>query len=316
MPDVKKLLVGVDLLQTAQGGEPRFSAPLEQAIKQAIWLAGKASAELTFFAAVELSSSEIQTLGDDPAEIERRMAALGQSVLGGLVDRAAKAGVTARSQLAAGEGWIEITHEVVRGGHDLVIVGTRGLGAIDRMLFGSTAMKLLQNCPCPVWVTRPDARPAPANLLVASDFSEVSDLALRLALRLAPLAGASVHLLHVFNSPFAQLADAGLIEARLEETQHAREVKHARERLAEQLKRVSGGQSPASVQMEIIEGVGSVDAYVLEFIKAHDIDLLVMGTLARGGIPGVFIGNTAERLVHQIGCSLLAVKPGDFRCPI
>ncbi|HUY90606.1 MAG TPA: universal stress protein [Pirellulales bacterium] len=316
MPDVKRILVGVDLLQAVQSGETRFSAPLEQAIKQAIWLGGKARAELTFFAAVELSAAEIQPLGDDPADIERRIEALGQSVLQELVDRAAKDGVAAKSQLTTGKGWVEITREVVRGGHDLAIVGTRGMGAIGRMLFGSTAMKLLQNCPCPVWVTRPDARPAPTNLLVASDFSEVSDSALRLAMRLAALAGANVHLLHVFNSPFARLSDAGLIEANLEETYHARDLKHAQRRLEEQLQRVSGGQPHARVKQEVVQGVGSPDAYILEFIKAHEIDLLVMGTMARGGIPGVFIGNTAERLVHQAGCSLLAVKPADFKCPI
>ena len=41
-----------------------------------------------------------------------------------------------------------------------------------------------------------------------------------------------------------------------------------------------------------------------------------MGTVARGGLPGILIGNTAERLLHSVPCSLLAVKPDDFICPL
>jgi universal stress protein E len=41
-----------------------------------------------------------------------------------------------------------------------------------------------------------------------------------------------------------------------------------------------------------------------------------MGTIGRGGMQGIMIGNTAERLLPEIQCSLLAVKPPDFVCPI
>jgi universal stress protein E len=44
--------------------------------------------------------------------------------------------------------------------------------------------------------------------------------------------------------------------------------------------------------------------------------LLVMGTIARTGITGVFVGNTAERLLPQIPCSVLAIKPAGFKSPI
>ncbi len=46
------------------------------------------------------------------------------------------------------------------------------------------------------------------------------------------------------------------------------------------------------------------------------IDLIVMGTVARTGIPGLIIGNTAESVLSQISCSVLAVKPPDFVTPV
>lgn len=49
-----------------------------------------------------------------------------------------------------------------------------------------------------------------------------------------------------------------------------------------------------------------------EIVSTENIDLLVMGTVSRTGIPGFFIGNTAETVLRQVDCSVLAVKPDNF----
>ena len=61
---------------------------------------------------------------------------------------------------------------------------------------------------------------------------------------------------------------------------------------------------------------GDADVVISELVSEKQADLLVMGTIARTGIPGVIVGNTAERLLPQIPCSVLAVKPADFKSPI
>ena len=45
-------------------------------------------------------------------------------------------------------------------------------------------------------------------------------------------------------------------------------------------------------------------------------EVAVLGTLSRTGIAGVLIGNTAERVLRQVDCSVLAVKPPGFESPI
>jgi nucleotide-binding universal stress UspA family protein len=45
-------------------------------------------------------------------------------------------------------------------------------------------------------------------------------------------------------------------------------------------------------------------------------DLVVMGTIARTGISGLFIGNTAETIFDQLSCSVLAIKPPGFKTPV
>ena len=54
---------------------------------------------------------------------------------------------------------------------------------------------------------------------------------------------------------------------------------------------------------------GSPSAIIPNLARTLRVDLIVMGTVARTGIPGLIIGNTAESILRDIDCSLLAVKP-------
>ena len=66
-------------------------------------------------------------------------------------------------------------------------------------------------------------------------------------------------------------------------------------------------------QMHLLQGSPRKEIPALaEEIKA---DLVVMGTVARTGIPGFFMGNTAETILNKLDCSALAVKPSGFITP-
>ncbi len=41
-----------------------------------------------------------------------------------------------------------------------------------------------------------------------------------------------------------------------------------------------------------------------------------MGTVSRTGVAGLLIGNTAERILRQVDCSVLTVKPDGFITPV
>lgn len=315
MSQFKNVLVGIDLLQADSIGSTSFSPPVEEAIKHGLWLAEKASASVTFFAAVDMPEDDFYSLAADEGRVAGQIHRSGQRALDHLVERAKERGLSADAKLVLGEGWVEIIHEVQHGGHDLVLVGTRNVGAIQRFLFGSTAMRLLHNCPCPVWVTRPEPHPMPKNILVASDFSAVTEDALRLAMEIGKLTCARVNLLHAVDYPLDRLWSTGLLDTSTQ-IYHDKVKADAHERLNEQLTRVGGPEPCAQVELHIVEGISIADTAILDFIQHNQIDLLVMGTMARSGIPGVFIGNTAERLVTHVPCSMLAVKPADFVSPI
>ena len=309
------ILVGIDLLH-AEGIESSSSSlPVAEAVRHGLWLAEKASACITFFAAVDMPEVKPHSLEANESQGASTLLQSGREALDRLVESARQRGLNANAKLVCGQAWIEIIREVEQSEHDVIIVGRRNVGALQRLLFGSTAMRLLHNCPCPVWVTRPGLRQFPRNILVTSDFSPVSEITVKLGLAIGELSGAKVNLLHAVDYLLDRRYSVGLLHTNTEQY-HAHIKAEAHEQLADQLARVAGGQPTATVELHCVEGGCTADTAILEFIAHHQIDLLLMGTIARGGLSGVSIGNTAERLVTHMPCSMLAVKPADFTSPI
>ncbi len=50
--------------------------------------------------------------------------------------------------------------------------------------------------------------------------------------------------------------------------------------------------------------------------KQAGIDLIVMGTIARTGMAGALMGNTAEQVLDQAECAVLTIKPNEFISPV
>ncbi len=67
-------------------------------------------------------------------------------------------------------------------------------------------------------------------------------------------------------------------------------------------------------QTHLVKGYARKEIPLLA--KQIGADLIVMGTVARTGVPGFIMGNTAESILNQIDCSVLAVKPPGFTTPV
>jgi universal stress protein E len=61
---------------------------------------------------------------------------------------------------------------------------------------------------------------------------------------------------------------------------------------------------------------GDARKVIPDFARKKRAELVVMGTVGRTGIQGFFIGNTAEEILNQVECSVLAVKPPGFQTPV
>jgi universal stress protein E len=312
----QNILVGVDLNRCNPLSTSTLGPIAWDAIERGISLAKIDSAKVLFFAAVNLSEEALQPLPEhDRTRMAQTIREAADNVLGQLVTRANQKGVAAAGKLVSGKGWLEIIRQVLRDRHDLVVVGTRDLTGIRRVLFGNTAMKLLRRCPCPVLVTKHGTNVSPMNVLAATDLQPAGEDAMRLAISLAGRLDARLHILHVVDYPLDRIWSTGLAGDR-EHEYHKRLRAEAERVLNEQLNRTNFRTLGDRVQVHLADGMGIADVAIQHFIQVNNIHLLVMGTIGRGGIPGIMIGNTAERLLPEVHCSVLAVKPPDSQCPV
>jgi nucleotide-binding universal stress UspA family protein len=209
------------------------------------------------------------------------------------VEQARQQGIEADTRLVFGRNWQQAIAEVTQGCHDLVLLGTRQRNVVSRALFGSFALKLLRHCPCPVWVAREESN-TPRTVFVAHDLRSVGNRALQVGQWLAEAAGAELHVMHILEHPEFQAFLASLPGEVIEQRRS-----QARQQIEAQLR------MPA----QIIIGDGRPYDEILGYLREHPTDVVVMGTLARTGLSGALIGNTAENLIPWIPCSLLAIKP-------
>jgi universal stress protein E len=310
------ILVGVDLSQCRPLASASLGPIAREAIARGIALAKVNSARLLFFSALNLTEETLHLLPEqERSQLAHTVRSAAEDVLQNLIAEAKREGVNAAGKLATGKGWLEIIRQVLRDQHDLVVVGTRDLTGLRRLLFGNTAMKLLRRCPCPVLVAKIGTNASPLRILAATDLKPAGEQAVRLAIRLAGQLDARLHLLHVVEYPLDRIWSTGLTDSR-ESEYHKRVRADVEQRLQTQMHATDFKALGDRIQLHLADGVGIPDIAIQHYIQLHRIDLLVMGTIGRGGIPGIMIGNTAERLLPEVHCSVLGIKPPDFQCPV
>jgi nucleotide-binding universal stress UspA family protein len=265
------------------------------------------------------------------ADLQAAMVSAHAQGLEALVDPYRKR-IGIQTKVLIGTPFLEIIREVLRNGHDLLIKIPETRDWLDR-LFGSDDMHLLRKCPCPVWLIRPQAPKSYRRILAAVDVDDAypsAELESRRALNLQILemAGslalsdsATLHIVHVWEA-IGESAMRGAIESVPEEKIRAyvQQVRRQHEASLDGLLRgVTGNLGPEALdylkpQMHLVKGRARKEIPALA--KRIEADLVVMGTVARTGIPGFFMGNTAETILNQIDCSVLAIKPPGFVTPV
>lgn len=298
--------MGVDLSQGDRIVSDLIPPPTAEAILRARWLAKLNSARITFFTAIDISAAA-QRMVEENTEEEPSVVQEARSVLQGLAAEAEADGVSADVAIKFGKSWLEIIRQVLREKHDLVVVGTRHLSSTWSAILGSTGIKLLRKCPCPVWITQPNNGELIKSVLVAHDLRPVGDQAMELGCSMAELHGAQLHVLHSIEFPEYD----NVFQQHVSSDTMATYRETAQSHINAQLQDYHFSKPP-----KIYLVTGAADLAVMEHIAEYDIQLLTMGTIARTGIAGFITGNTAERLLPNIPCSVLAVKPIDFVSPV
>lgn len=319
MQQFRKILVGIDCGNGSGPDSGELSASTRSAVDKAIWLAQHTSAELTFLSSL-LPCLDLTPAMWQLAEMQEYQAMIDgihvncEQKMAALVDEARSAGINARELRTAGKAWQELLREAVTSNYDLIIVGSHQQHAMGRLLLGNTGRRLVRKSPCPVWVTSPVEDGQVSRILVPTDFTDTADQAIKLAHSLAERLGADLHVLHSMEFHFEpQMRDLIISLNDVDEYRSQLHADASRE-LNQVVSRCGLDHAIALDHRHIAEG--PADAMIHNAVTELGVDLVVMNTLGRTGLKGLVVGNTAEKVLNHLTCSILALKPDDFQCPI
>jgi nucleotide-binding universal stress UspA family protein/predicted transcriptional regulator len=218
-------------------------------------------------------------------------------------------GLSVVETLTHGDPATVILAAAVREQADLIILGTRGRGGMERWLVGSVADTVMRRSTTPTLLIRPPETTSPPTqpaaplqrLVVPLDGSSLAEAALPLAGELAARAGAAVTLVQVVpwltggTTPVA-----GFPELAQAEQAAARE---AEAYLAE-----VSGRLPSGLRADTLVLRGPPASSLIHFLLQHQADLVVMTTHGRGGLRRLVLGSVADRLVRA-GVPTLLIRP-------
>ncbi len=192
---------------------------------------------------------------------------------------------------------------------DLVIKGTLPHSVLDR-IFTHTDWNLMRHCPAPVLLVKSPAPWKHNRLLASVDATTtdeghqlINDNILSYAEHLADHFETDLHLVNAY--PQISVAFAMVPEVTApDDIQDYITEQH--QTACEALGRKYNVNADHLHVME-----GEPDAVVAKVAANIEADVVVVGTVARCGVAGVLIGNTAEQLVDEVHCDVLVVKPLD-----
>lgn len=143
------------------------------------------------------------------------------------------------------------------------------------------------------------------NILVATDFSEFSDVAFLYARNFARAFDATVHLLHVVSDLSSQVVQAGVVMD-LDELQTDLEDE-ARKRLAAISEAEKGG---VRIRPAVLTSSATAQT-IIGYARDEAIDLIIVGTHGRTGLSHFFMGSVAQHVVRAAPCPVLTVRSSE-----
>lgn len=197
----------------------------------------------------------------------------------------------------------------------LLVLGAHGFRE-DRRSTGTVAAKCVRKAPGPVLLVRKEQDQPFRKIVACIDFSPNSLEAAGIGARIALQDDAVLELIHVHLPPWQQPTAVQYNLTAAPDAEYRRQyVELLEERLQGVAADLEADHPGLNVTSCLVER--SHPAYgVVDHLNETKADLAVMGTRGRTGFKALLLGTTAERVVHDSPCSVLALKPAEFSYPI
>ena len=190
---------------------------------------------------------------------------------------------------------------------DLIIMGTHGRTAISHLLLGSVAERIIRMAKCPVMTFRKDWKNLGEykKILVPTDFSDHSKLALRYALELADFYKSEITLFHAFEQ---QMHPSFYASGKTSMFEIDSELK---QRATDALIKFRNEPGKPEIETKYVFAEGTAYHEIVEYAKKENFDLLVIATHGLRGLEHFLIGSTTEKVIRHTEIPVLTVKLGE-----
>jgi universal stress protein E len=208
-----------------------------------------------------------------------------------------------------------IIRTVKEGNYDLVVKGTHEHDILKAVIFTPTDWHLLRKCPCSVLLVKEHAWPEHGKVLAAvsagtddESHADLNNTIIEHGNFMARLLNSDVHLVNSYPPTPMNIA-VEIPEFDPNEYNSTMKKHHN-----ESMTKLANDFDINIANTHVLEGMP--EDVIPRLAKELDAELVVMGTVGRTGISAALIGNTAEHVIDNINCDLLALKPPGFESPV
>ncbi len=295
MFQMKRIVVGVEMPAERPWSSTKLKPPAQLAVQQAFEVAINGQSPVTLAAILPKSATGwFKTEEDADRQMTQDLAAA-DTVLNELKTKYTSDEKSAKQVdcvVRKGDAWEELIRLAGNRPDTLILCGTRDRGSLRRILFGSTGLKLLRLAPGPVWIVKPPLENNESvDIVAATDLGPVGEDVIRTAVSIARRNSARLLVVHA--------------------AEHGSNIDQLTGQVHEQLAATDYRTVLSGVKVHVAEG--DADQCILNAVKVANADLVILGTSSKSGASGLLPGSTVERLLPELNCSILALKPEGFR---
>jgi nucleotide-binding universal stress UspA family protein len=283
----KNILLATDF-SPASGRALEYAASLARRYGSALYLTHIISLDGYPLMAPELAASSLQKMHVEAEESFRQLLKTGLLVA-----------LPYKAVIQEGNLWPSLEELIKKYEIDLLVVGTRGAGAVRKVLIGSGAEEIFRQAKIPVFTVGPATASDPQfevefkNILFATDFGKSAEREAECALSLAQEHCSRLRLVHVFPHPEAYGESVLALEKR---------------NSMAQLKELVPADTDLHCKLDFEVPVGVPVEQILRIAKEINADLIVMGAKARKSLAGNIPYTKVYRVVCEAKCPVLTVR--------
>jgi universal stress protein E len=291
MNKLKTILVGVDFSECSR-------CALEQAVRLAKW--NNAGLRLIHAMAAPSLDADDDTMQSTLDELRERMR---EHAIARLAHWAAEAGAPAghSREVINGVPLDVLLTESRTKDADLLVLGITGESLMPNGA-GTLATKCLRKAGSKVMLVNASHAQPFRRIVACVDFSETSREVVAQAWRVAGRDGAEVHLLHVFQPEWRVWTSMTDLPA-------LGDFEKSYRALLEGNLRQFAAASPDANPILSVTPAKTPGHGIAEYCRDVNADLVILGSKGRTNLKYVLLGSTVERLLKELPCSALVVRP-------